>query len=99
MNKEEFIKIYSELEAESRSIYKLQEDLKIEYINKSKEFEVGDIIKYNLCGCRFEYGVVVGIRVHFNEIKYIINKLNKDGTQSDHRLVSYGVSTKMIKVE
>lgn len=99
MSKEEFIERYSELEKESRKIYKLQEDLKNEYINKSKEFEIGDRVKYDFGGCGFEYGFIVGIRVHFNEIRYVINKSKKDGTQSAHNLVSYGVSTKMIKVE
>lgn len=86
MNKEEYNKKLTEFDAQISKISALKTNLKIEYINANKPFDIGQKVKV-IKNTQNQFGFIRGYEVDYNyEIKPVIYKMKKDGTESQIRL-------------
>jgi len=90
MTKETFVRQKVELNGKIDELRQVINKLKAEYIEANKPFNLGDKVKV-IKGKSVEFGVVTGFEIRYsNSVECVLNKLKKDGTQSQIKLYVWG---------
>jgi len=89
----------AEYQKKREALFRQMNDLKQEYINSKKTFEIGSKVKLTHVDGKVEYGVVINYKIDsFDDVVPIIAKMKKDGTAHPTATLYVFTATKVEQI-